>query len=415
MNIPIKMSCRFFSVLFLLFFGTASGQGTWSTIAFYPASPALSDGISFSIGAYGYVGTGMYPPIVTSQLFWRYDPANDTWTQVASLPGPGRWEAVGFALNGKGYCALGFDGTTMLNDVWQYDPVLNSWTQKNNYPAPNRFEATAFVVQNRAFIACGQNPNYMMMSTVCEYDPVADTWTQKNNFPGTARMSLASFTANNTAYMGLGKGVINTSVDLNDLWKYDHVNDSWTQVNSFPDSARHDVVAFGICQYGFVGTGCYGSATGLFKNFYRYDALADSWTAIPDKPGQRIMEATAFVVGDEAFVGTGYNGGQFVPHFYKYDWQDTCLLKSVNELSSGPAGVTCFADRVTEKINFEFRDKPDAAVIRIYNVQGEKVFEESVSNNRFAVSSSSYAPGIYVWNAQGRDGRSFSGKFYLGH
>jgi hypothetical protein len=54
--------------------------------------------------------------------FWRYNPANDTWTSIASLPPGGRVEAVCFSIGNSGYLGTGWDGTNFKNDFWKYSP-----------------------------------------------------------------------------------------------------------------------------------------------------------------------------------------------------------------------------------------------------------------------------------------------------
>jgi len=48
----------------------------------------------------------------------------------ASMPGVGRSSAVGFAINGKGYVALGRKdlNSNTLNDCWEYDNQHGTFT-----------------------------------------------------------------------------------------------------------------------------------------------------------------------------------------------------------------------------------------------------------------------------------------------
>lgn len=59
---------------------------------------------------------------------YRYDPATDTWTQVACLNVG--CDSAGVSLLGdRLFCVGGYDGQTYLDLVHAYDPQMNEWTQ----------------------------------------------------------------------------------------------------------------------------------------------------------------------------------------------------------------------------------------------------------------------------------------------
>ncbi|XP_076062462.1 kelch-like protein 5 isoform X1 [Oratosquilla oratoria] len=73
----------------------------------------------------------------------RYDPATDTWTQVACLSIG--CDSAGVSLLGdKLFCVGGYDGQTYLNLVQTYDPQTNEWTQMA--PLPTGRAASCVVV-----------------------------------------------------------------------------------------------------------------------------------------------------------------------------------------------------------------------------------------------------------------------------
>ncbi|XP_071540129.1 kelch-like protein 5 isoform X2 [Panulirus ornatus] len=63
----------------------------------------------------------------------RYDPATDTWTQVACLS-VGCDNAGVSLLGHRLFCVGGYDGQTYLNLVHAYDPQTNEWTQMAPLP-----------------------------------------------------------------------------------------------------------------------------------------------------------------------------------------------------------------------------------------------------------------------------------------
>lgn len=80
--------------------------------------------------------TRLPAPLLPSSLAWyssnpthhRYDPATDTWTQVACLS-VGCDSAGVSPLGGRLLVVGGYDGQTYLDKVHAYDPHTNEWNQ----------------------------------------------------------------------------------------------------------------------------------------------------------------------------------------------------------------------------------------------------------------------------------------------
>ena len=109
--------------------------------------------VGFSIGNYGYVGTGIDSSGNDLSDFWKYDAINDSWTQVANFGGGNREYAVSFIINGKGYVGTG--GAILTNDLWQYDTLANTWTQKANFPGVWRSFAIGFSIGDKGYLGGG--------------------------------------------------------------------------------------------------------------------------------------------------------------------------------------------------------------------------------------------------------------------
>ena len=107
--------------------------------------------MGFSIGSKGYVGTGYHSGFTRNNDFWEYNPATDSWLQLANVPGPARADAVGFSTSGIGYVGTG----NQYMDFYSYDVSTNSWSQITDYGPGNREKATAFVVNNIAYVGSG--------------------------------------------------------------------------------------------------------------------------------------------------------------------------------------------------------------------------------------------------------------------
>src|ERR1700759_2705863 len=136
-----------------------------------------SEAVSFVINNTAYVGTGWNGLITHYNDFWKYDAANDSWTQVASMPaGTERSSAVAFSVNGKGYVGTGFDGNYYRNDFYQYDPVTDSWSQIVSLPGTPRYEAVAFGIGNLGYVGTGFGGDSALRDFY-QYDPSSDSWS----------------------------------------------------------------------------------------------------------------------------------------------------------------------------------------------------------------------------------------------
>ena len=133
----------------------------WTRKADFPVE--ITTAACFVLNGIGYVGTGYEGPQGSSAVsthLWAYDPVADTWTRRADLPAVGRYRAVGFSLNGKGYIGTGIrssgpGGTVVLRDMWEYDPASNAWTQMPDFSGQARGAAVSFVLGGRVFIGTG--------------------------------------------------------------------------------------------------------------------------------------------------------------------------------------------------------------------------------------------------------------------
>ncbi len=117
---------------------------------------------------------------------WRYDPASDSWTELAALPLP-LVGATAAALDGKIYLFGGLSiGYTIVEDfglgelvgdifnkrTYIYDPATDSWTTGTAIPEAERFFAAAVAVGNEIMVAGGW-PN---LDLVHFYNPATDSW-----------------------------------------------------------------------------------------------------------------------------------------------------------------------------------------------------------------------------------------------
>jgi hypothetical protein len=181
------------------------------------------------------------------------------WRRLRPLPPEmrERQQAVGFTLNiGEKY--YGFVGTgwgphdngrdhTTYRDFWKYDP---SKEDCNNGPGCTTEED-------------------------CPGCEVA--WVQIASLPHAAltRRAATAFTLKvgdqYWGYVGFGFEDEPERNFLQDLWRYDHVNDRWEEVRGFSGEKRHGAMAFVIDNKAYIGT---GANTGLVHDFFVFNPNA---------------------------------------------------------------------------------------------------------------------------------------------
>ncbi|MCD7973993.1 MAG: hypothetical protein LUG18_15255 [Candidatus Azobacteroides sp.] len=149
----------FFSILVALYGTFPLSAQTWVVKegADFPGEHRY-DAASFVIDNIAYVGTGYYSRTSTNYSdFYKYDPIEERWTQIADFPGEPRSAAVSFILNGKGYVGLGVNGSKLYNDFYEYNPVTDTWLKIADFPGEPRYAAVSFVIDNIAYVGGGRD------------------------------------------------------------------------------------------------------------------------------------------------------------------------------------------------------------------------------------------------------------------
>lgn len=203
------------STLVQNFYKYDATANSWTEITSFPGV-GRRGAVSFVIGEYAYTGSGESTFGVLGS-FYRFDPSNETWSTVATLPVP-RTSAVGFSIDNYGYVGTGDLDPGSTNDFWQYDPSLDTWTQKASVGPQIRLEAMGFAINGRGYLGTGgEVSNGISFGDMWEYTPATDTWVQIEDFLGTARRYFSATTMNGFAYASLGTNGTN----FKDLWLFD--------------------------------------------------------------------------------------------------------------------------------------------------------------------------------------------------
>lgn len=332
------------------FDANTSLSGVWSSQTALAAGGRYGGSV-FTIGNSAYVVAGLTAGGYVSET-WAYSTDTKKWTERKNADIGVRNGAAGFALNGVGYIAGGYDGGISGSgdpnyDMFKYDPVANLWSKSNDFLGGVLTYAPSFVLNNIAYVYTPSNNGdgrfmlwaynsttgvWTQKSTqtfsvdqfftinnlaygintehdwTFQYNPANNAWTPKASFPGLLgvgnnyRLHGVAFSINGKGYYGLGSAGFNTF--FADMWEYNPATDAWVAKADFPAGGRNYAVSFTIGDYGYVGTGSSTTALGT-KDFYRFEPKSNKWVRIADFIGGPRQLTAAFVINNKAYVGTG--------------------------------------------------------------------------------------------------------------
>ena len=209
-------------------------SGNWVTKS-QLNGPARSEAVTFTIDNFAYVGTGWDGLNTRFTDFWKYDPVENVWSQVTSMPdSTARSSAVGFSVGEKGYVGTGYNGFNYLSDFYEYDPATGKWTRKADYAGGARYESVAFGIGNLGYVGTGFDGNNALKDFY-QYDPAQDKWTDIG-FSGNKRYGALTFTYNNKAYLVTG---VNSGVMQIDFWVFNPASDTakWSQLRNITNTS----------------------------------------------------------------------------------------------------------------------------------------------------------------------------------
>ena len=100
---------------------------------------------------------------------------------------------------------------------------------------------------------------------------------------------------------------------------------TWDQVSNFIGDGRHHPITFSNDNYGFVISGSY------LDDVYKYDKLNDSWIQLQDIPFTGIGYSYGITVGDKAYMGFGStSNGLYPTDWWEYDMNNDSWIQKSN-------------------------------------------------------------------------------------
>lgn len=248
----------------------------------------------------GFDGGGRIVPTVTA-----YDPEEDAWRQVASLP-IAMHHANAAVVDGRLW-VMGFlrdrffaeDGRSFV-----YDPADESWSPGPDLPDGwHRGASGVAAIDGIIYVVAGFAAG-SAISAVHAFDPSDTSWTRLPDLPGPPRDHMAAAAVDGLLVVAGGRDSrIGAHVPRVDI--FDPAQGAWRRGADMPTSRGGVAAAGGHGRlYVVGGEGDPARPSGVFPQVEVYDVACDTWRILDDMPLPKHGTGAA-VVGDWLYVPGG--------------------------------------------------------------------------------------------------------------
>lgn len=398
-------------LLIILSWNVSFGQPWFEKASF--GGDARHRTTTFTIGNNGYLGFGHINSAgaVDYEDFWKYDPASDSWSQIADHPLGKCYHSTGFVIGNKAYVGTGrLTSGAYTKKFYEYDPSTNIWTEIADFPGAARRGAVSFVANNKGYVGTGQTSGGYV-ADFYEYDPITDVWTLKAALPGPGRTSSVAFSIDNVGYVGTGN---TASGSINDFYAYLPSTNQWVLKAPVGPTNRQEAVGFAVNGFGYIGTGDDYSSGNNYGDMWEYNPTLNQWVQIEDFAGTARRYLSAFVIGSRAYAGTGTNGTNF-RDFWMFD-QILSVLKRNSELLK----IETYPNPANEILKIRLNNIPDFVILekitlKLTTLSGTLIKTSTLESNQTSLDVSQFPNGQYIYQLE-YDGNIFkSDKIIISH
>ena len=277
-------------------------SGAWHKAA--PAGVARQELYPEVLNGRIYVAGGLLSPNTGySAHFEAYDPADNRWTRLATLPQARHHIALAAAgghLYGIGGFSGGFPNWQAQPDVFVYDPAADRWRTGVPMTQP-RAEGVTAAVDGKIYVIGGRvrasreaaHFNEHADTALAEmFDPATGRWSRLPDAP-TARNSAASAVIDGKIHVVGGRQALKQpdgslrQVNVATLEVFDPATRRWETRSPMPQAQGGlAAAAHGGRLYAFGGEQWVPEQK-VFAESWVYDPQADRWSAAPPLPTAR--------------------------------------------------------------------------------------------------------------------------------
>ena len=298
----------------------------WQQLPDFPGNPR-DDAAGFSIQDKHYCGPGRDEGFACTRNFFRFNATLQQWENATPLPdGENRQYATGFAHNGLGYILCGDNCSgSFLSSSWCFNPSNEQWSTLPSLPAAGRAGCVHFIIGDSLYLIGGQNSSGIL-NEVWRYSINTQEWQQKNNLPIPGIWRGLAFSYDNFGYIAAGKA--SSSTWNSETWKYDPASDQWT---NFPALSFGERTYVGTVQkdtfiYVFGGLNPSGQTA---TSFEKVDLTLFNSQSLPDFTGNPRKGAVCFSHAGDFYVTTGISGNTRLRETWKIE--NVMISKLIDE------------------------------------------------------------------------------------
>lgn len=192
------------------------------------------------------------------------------------------------------------------------------WQEVSSLPGPARHHPITFSLDGQGYVLTGGSLQGLL-SDFYRYDPVEDAWTQLPDFPGGERSFAYGVTYDGKAYVGFGNQSDGSGFNgFNDLWRYDPGTEEWAQMADCRCSGRAHPAMVAAEGRIFVGLGNEDFGADL-DDWWEYDIATNTWSEKPRFPSTRRHHPFYFDIDGMVYVGFGHHAADIFNDMYRYD------------------------------------------------------------------------------------------------
>ena len=314
---------------------TACGSvGSWTEQAPYPIVVSGNAVASQGGNVYSFGGIANNTAIANA---YKYTPATNTWTPIASLPAPRRW----FSALSDGthiYLLGGVDQNfTTTATLWRYDPATNTYdTSLPSYTIPTYFHASAYLNGKIYRIAGAAIATDFHVEV---YDIATNSWSMAANYP-VANHSLMAVALGNYIYAGGG------NASPTKTYRYDPSTDTWDDAAIADLPAGRSSAASGAYNGRWLLAG--GDVNFAVSNsVIAWDPATNTWNNLPN-----LVQARDYLAGATAaqsFYAVAGNSGPGTPTNDNHQQyiETACATPTPTPTATPTPTPTCAAPTVT--------------------------------------------------------------------
>ena len=287
--------------------------GSWAEQSPYPI--VTSGQAVASVGGNIYSFGGIVNNVAIANAY-KYTPATNTWTPIASLPAPRGWFSA--ASDGTYIYLLGGvdQNFTTTATLWRYDPVSNTYnTSLPSYTIPTYFHASAYL-NGKIYRIAGRAIGTDFHVEV--YTIATNTWSLAANYPF-ANHSLMAVALGNYIYAGGG----NASPDK--TWRYDPSTDTWDDAAVADLPAGRSAAASGAYNGRWLLAG--GDVNfAISTSAIAWDPATNTWNNLPN-----MVQARDYLGGataGQSFYAVAGNSAPGTPTNDNQQYTETCATST---------------------------------------------------------------------------------------